>query len=416
MELELVTIGTELLLGFTLDTNSAEIGRALAAQGIRLTRRTSVPDRADDIREAVAAALGRAGAVLTTGGLGPTSDDVTKQTVAGLFAAPIVFDKMLWQRLLERYARFRRVPTANNRSQAEIPEGAIVLPNRWGSAPGLWLEGAPGLVIMLPGVPIEMRNLLQHEVLPRLSRREGAVATVIRSGTVRTTGIAESALAERLGDIESRLAPLTLAYLPGVASVDLRVTAWDLPPGDAEARIEEALRLLEAGAGEFAYGRGSDDLAAVLLAEARRRGCRIAVAESCTGGLLGGRLTAIAGSSDVFVGGIIAYSNAVKRDVLGVGADTIEVHGAVSEPVAVEMAHGAAGRLGADVTVAITGIAGPDGGTPEKPVGLVCFGFHLRGREDGIQRMVFGDREEIRARASQLALFEVLRRLRTLPV
>ncbi|HET9293982.1 MAG TPA: competence/damage-inducible protein A [Gemmatimonadales bacterium] len=415
MELELVTIGTELLLGFTLDTNGAEIGRALAAQGIRLARRTSVPDRADDIREAVAAALRRTGAVLTTGGLGPTSDDVTKQTVAGLFGTPVVFDETLWQALLERYARFRRTPTANNRSQAEIPEGAIVLPNRWGSAPGLWLEGTAGLVIMLPGVPVEMRNLLQHEVMPRITRRGGSVASVIRSGTVRTTGIAESALAERLGDIETRLAPLTLAYLPGVASVDLRVTAWDLPPHEADARLEAALGLLEAGAGEFAYGRGDADLAAVLLAEARRRGCRIGVAESCTGGLVGGRITAVPGSSDVFVGGIVAYSNEVKREVLGVGATTIEAHGAVSEPVAVEMAHGAAARLGADMTMAVTGIAGPDGGTADKPVGLVCFGFHVRGREDSLQRVLFGDREEIRARATQLALFEALRRLRSLP-
>jgi nicotinamide-nucleotide amidase len=415
MELELVTIGTELLLGFTLDTNGAEIGRALAAQGIRLARRTSVPDRADDIRESVGAALRRTGAVLTTGGLGPTNDDVTKQTVAGLFGTPVVFDEALWQALLERYARYRRTPTANNRSQAEIPQGAVVLPNRWGSAPGLWLEGAAGLVIMLPGVPGEMRNLLHHEVLPRLSERTSAAVGVIRSGTVRTTGIAESALAERLGDIEARLAPLTLAYLPGVASVDLRVTAWHLPAAEAEARVSEALGLLEAGAGEFAYGRGNADLAAVLLAEARRRGCRIGVAESCTGGLVGGRITAVPGSSDVFVGGIIAYADEIKREVLGVGAATIGTHGAVSEPVAVEMAHGAAARLGADVTVAVTGIAGPDGGTAEKPVGLVCFGFHVRGHEDSMQRMLFGDRDEIRARASQLALFEVYRRLRSLP-
>jgi competence/damage-inducible protein CinA-like protein len=415
MDLELVTIGTELLLGFTLDTNSAEIGRALAAQGIRLPRRTSVSDRADDIREAVGAALLRTGAVLTTGGLGPTSDDVTKQTVAELFGIPVVFDDSLWQGLLERYARYRRTPTANNRSQAEIPEGAVVLPNRWGSAPGLWLEGAAGLVIMLPGVPVEMRNLLHHEVLPRLSRRVGASEGVIRSGTVRTTGIAESALAERLGDIEARLAPLTLAYLPGVTSVDLRVTAWDLPAAEADARISEALELLEARAGESAYGRDDTDLAAVLLAEARRRGCRIGVAESCTGGLVGGRLTAVPGSSEVFVGGIIAYANEIKREVLGVDAAIIEAHGAVSEPVAVALAHGAAARLGADVTVAVTGIAGPDGGTADKPVGLVCFGFHIRGHEDGMQRILFGDRKEIRARAAQMALFELLRRLRSLP-
>jgi nicotinamide-nucleotide amidase len=179
MELELVTIGTELLLGFTLDTNGAEIGRALAAQGIRLARRTSVPDRSDDIRDAVGAALRRTGAVLTTGGLGPTNDDVTKQTVAGLFGTPIVFDEALWQALLKRYARYRRTPTANNRSQAEIPQGAVVLPNRWGSAPGLWLEGAAGLAIMLPGVPGAQPP--PSRVLPR---SRAPTRWACRSGTV----------------------------------------------------------------------------------------------------------------------------------------------------------------------------------------------------------------------------------------
>ncbi|MBA2627169.1 MAG: competence/damage-inducible protein A, partial [Gemmatimonadales bacterium] len=194
MNVELVTIGTELLLGFTMDTNGAEIARSLASVGVRVVQRTSVGDQAGDIRTAVRDALGRTGAVITTGGLGPTRDDITKRVIAEEFGWPLEFDEAVWASLLERFARARRTPVASNRSQAEVPRGAVVLPNRWGTAPGLWLEGEPGLVIMLPGVPVEMRNLMEHEVVPRLQARSSG--SVIRSRTVRTSGIAESTLAE----------------------------------------------------------------------------------------------------------------------------------------------------------------------------------------------------------------------------
>ena len=228
MNIELVTIGTELLLGFTVDTNGAELARALSAAGVTVVRRTSVSDSADAIREAVRGGLERTGAVITTGGLGPTRDDISKHAVAELFSAPLDFDQHVWAALVERFARIGRVPVESNRSQAEVPRGATVLRNRWGTAPGLWIEGAPGLVIMLPGVPGEMRKLLEHEVVPRLAGR--ADGRVIRSRLVRTTGIPESTLAERMGEIEREIAPLSLAYLPGLDGVDLRVSAWRLPP------------------------------------------------------------------------------------------------------------------------------------------------------------------------------------------
>src|SRR3954447_24116088 len=209
MNIELVTIGTELLLGLTVDTNGAEIARNLAAQGLRVTRRVSEADRGDEIRSAVSEALQRTGAVITTGGLGPTRDDITKKIVAELFQAPLEFQEDVWANLLERFARLGRTPVASNRSQAEVPRGATVLRNRWGTAPGLWLEGAPGLVIMLPGVPIEMRRLLEHEVVPRLAGR--GTGSVIRSLLVRTTGVPESMLAERIGNVEADITPVTLA-------------------------------------------------------------------------------------------------------------------------------------------------------------------------------------------------------------
>ncbi|HXE57463.1 MAG TPA: competence/damage-inducible protein A [Gemmatimonadales bacterium] len=410
MDLELITVGTELLLGHTVDTNGAELGRALAAAGIRVVRRTSIPDEEAAIRDAVAEALRRSGAVLTTGGLGPTRDDVTKKVVAELFGAPLQFDEAIWERLLERFRRLGRPPAPSNRSQAEVPRGATVLPNRWGTAPGLWLEGAPGLAILLPGVPTEMRNLLHHEVLPRLAARGGG--RVVRSRVVRTTGIAESALAERLAGVEPLVAPLSLAYLPGLAGVDLRLTAWRLPPDEAERRLDAAAALLRERGGEFVYGADDDDLAALVLAEARRRGWKLAVAESCTGGLLGGRITAVPGSSDVFVGGVIAYDNRVKLDELEVGAAVLAAHGAVSEPVALAMARGVARRYRTELALAITGVAGPAGGTPEKPVGTVWYAAAMEDTAVARRYVFPGTRDEVRARAAQAALFLLYRLLR----
>ncbi len=409
MSIELVTIGTELLLGMTVDTNGAEIARELAARGIRVTRRTSVTDDADEIRSAVEEALRRTGAVLTTGGLGPTRDDITKKVVADIFNAPLRFDENVWGMLLARFARLERTPAESNRSQAEVPNGAVVLPNRWGTAPGLWLEGAPGLVIMLPGVPLEMRRLLEHEVLPRLGSRGSG--SVIRSLLVRTSGVPESTLAEKIGHIEREIAPVTMAYLPGLEGVDLRLSAWELPPAEADSCLAAAAALLRAKVGSDVYGEGDCDLAALVLQKARARGVRLAVAESCTGGLVGTRLTEVPGSSDVFVGGVIAYDNALKRDLLGVSDSTLAEHGAVSEAVVRAMTVGAIQRLGASAAVAVTGIAGPGGGSHDKPVGTVWLGSALDGDVQSRRSMFPGTRHEIRARAAQAALLLLYRRL-----
>jgi nicotinamide-nucleotide amidase len=408
MNIELVTIGTELLLGMTIDTNGAEIARALAAHGVRVTRRTSVADSGDAIRDAVADALERTGAVLTTGGLGPTRDDITKKVVADLFNAPLDFDETIWAGLLARFATLQRKPAESNRSQAEVPRGATVLTNRWGTAPGLWLEGAPGLVIMLPGVPLEMRRLLETEVVPRLASR--GTGSVIRSLLVRTSGIPESSLAERMGEVEREIAPLTLAYLPGLEGVDLRLSAWGLAPDEAERRLHAAAGLLRSRGLENVYAEGESDLAAVVLDEARSQGARLAVAESCTGGLLGARITEVPGSSEVFVGGVIAYDNALKVGLLGVPEALLVEHGAVSEPVARAMAEGAARRFGVAAAISVTGVAGPAGGTPEKPVGTVWIGCSYHGTVETRRSLFPGSRHEIRARAAQAALFLLHRR------
>ena len=415
MRVEIVTIGDELLLGFTLDTNAAHLARELAAVGIEVVRRTTVGDEPDIIVSGVRDALERTGAVITTGGLGPTSDDNTKPSIASLFGRRMRMDEQILADLHERWRkRFKGDLPATNRNQAMVPEGARILVNRHGSAPGIWLEDERGRwVAMLPGVPREMRGMLADELGPLLSSRaaEREMPRVIRSRTLRLTGVAESALADLLGDLARGPNGLPLAYLPGWEGLDLRLTSRDLPADAADRALDEGVGALRPIAAPWLYGEGSIDMAEVVLDACRTRRMTIAVAESCTGGLLGARLTSIPGSSDVVLGGVIAYGNKVKRDMLGVSDDELREHGAVSEPVARQMAAGVRERTGADIGMAITGVAGPGGGTPEKPVGTVWLAVDVRGDSEVRRVNLLGDRDEIRRRATQSVLEMTRRRL-----
>ena len=415
-QVELITIGDELLLGFTIDTNAAHISRVLAASGIEIVRRTTVGDEANKIAQAVREALDRTGAVITTGGLGPTSDDLTKPAIARIFGRTMKLDEAIAAKLEERWrTRFpNSVFPSSNITQAEIPEGARILVNRHGTAPGIWLEDDRGRwVAMMPGVPREMRGMLAEELLPEIRTRMKGVENVVLSRTLRTTGIAESAIAELLGpnffgDPQSELGSLPLAYLPGVSGVDLRVTAKGMARARAEKLVKEAIVKLRSRVEAYAYGEDDADLAAVVLDRCRALKLNLAVAESYTGGMLGERITSVPGSSDVFLGGVIAYHNDIKKTLLGVRAEDLERYGAVSEEVALQMAAGVRERTGADVGVSVTGIAGPGGGTPEKPVGLVWIAIHFS--DTKARRFhVVGDRAEIRQRAAQAAL-EMVRR------
>ncbi|HVE78439.1 MAG TPA: competence/damage-inducible protein A [Gemmatimonadaceae bacterium] len=414
MRVELITVGDELLLGYTIDTNGAFLGRELAAVGVELVRRTSVGDGAEAIAGAVREALDRTGAVITTGGLGPTSDDRTKPAVAALFGRAMRLDDEI-ARALEARWKARGWPgplPVANRQQAMIPDGAEILTNRHGSAPGIWLEDDAGRwVAMLPGVPREARGMTVDTLVPRLRERLGAAAGVVRSLTIRTTGIAESAVADRLAELAGGIDGLALAYLPGPDGLDLRLTSRGTGGDAADAALVAAAAKLRERIGTYVYGGGDDDLAALVLERCRARGLRIAVAESCTGGMLGARLTAVPGSSDVFDGGIIAYSNEVKRAQLGVTAADLAAHGAVSEPVVRAMTTGVRERFGAGVGIAITGVAGPGGGTPEKPVGTVWVAGDVAGAVTARRLSLIGDREEIRRRATQAALDLVRRSL-----
>ncbi len=407
MDIEIVTIGDELLLGFTIDTNAAHLARELAAIGVRIARRSTVGDTSSEIADGVRTALMRTGAVITTGGLGPTSDDMTKPAIAEIFGRRMYHDEGV-MRGIEELFRSRGYPgpiPATNRVQAMIPEGARILRNRHGSAPGIWLEDDAGRwVAMLPGVPREMKGMLADTLLPLIVDRAGAVSTVVRSRTLRTTGIAESALAERVADIARDIAPLSLAYLPGADGVDLRLTGRDASAVETEALLRSGGDRLRERIGDRIYGEGADDLAKVVVDMCRERGVHIAVGESCTGGLVGARLTAVPGSSAVFVGGVVAYDDRVKVDLLGVDRDTLAQNGAVSESIVRQLASGARERFGTEIGIGVSGIAGPGGGTAAKPVGTVWVAVDVQGTTKASVRGYPGDREEIRHRAAQAAL------------
>lgn len=408
--LELVTIGDELVLGETLDTNGAWLGRRLASEGFRVARHVTVGDDVWAIRDAVEGALVRTGTVLCTGGLGPTEDDLTRPAVAGLFGRDLHVDHAVLEMIRERFARLDRPMPERNRTQAEVPDGARILPNRHGTAPGLVLEDGDRMAILLPGVPSEMRALMEEQVLPLLRARWRVRLRPILHRTLRTTGVPESRLAEQLEGLEDEIAPLTLAYLPASAGVDLRLTSWGaMDESDAERALDAAETLVRARTGDAIYARNGEDLAEVVGRELANRNLTVSLAESCTGGLIAKRLTDVPGSSAYLLSAIVAYANSVKEALLGVRRQTLEAHGAVSRETAREMALGAIDAASADLGLSVTGIAGPGGGTPEKPVGTVWIAVASRdGHTEERMFRLSGDRQGIRDRAAQAALAMLL--------
>ncbi len=408
--LELVTIGNELLLGETVDTNGAWLGRRLAELGLRVVRRVTVGDDDAAIREAVGEALDRTGVVVCSGGLGPTSDDRTKPVVAGLFGRRLVSDPAILATVRSRFERRGLSMPESSRGQADVPEGGLVLPNPRGTAPGLVLDDEDGrFVILLPGVPAELRGLVDEQVMPLLAARMSLSGPVLHR-SVRTFGLTESGVAERVEGIVAELAPLTVAFLPSESGVDLRVTSWgSLDRQAAERALARAAGRLAAALGHAVYSDRGRDLAEVVHERLVARRLRLAVAESCTAGMLAARLTDAPGASAFLLGGAIAYADEAKVRLLDVNPRTLREHGAVSEETALEMAIGARASLDADLAVAITGIAGPDGGTAEKPVGTVWVGaVSADARLSRLLRLA-GERSGIRARSVQGALQLLLR-------
>ncbi|MFG2086673.1 MULTISPECIES: CinA family nicotinamide mononucleotide deamidase-related protein [unclassified Spirillospora] len=367
MRVELLTVGDELLLGDTVNGNAAWLGRRLADHGVDVTRSVVVGDDLDVIIEAVRSALGRAGAVITTGGLGPTSDDLTRDALAKAAGVALVRDPALERRLRERVARAGRELQPMALRMADVPEGARTLVNSAGSAPGLRVELPGGMVYALPGVPFEMRTIMDEVVLPELTGLAGLPAVARR--TLRTARIWESVVATRLAEVEA-MDGVRLAYLPDPAEVKIRIT---VAGPDAAGRLEGVEAHVRSLLGPAVYGVEEDTLDRVVHRLLAGRSETVATAESLTGGLIGAELTAMPGSSATFAGGMVTYATDVKRQVLGVPAELLAEHGAVHPDVAAAMAAGVRDALGATYGLAVTGVAGPDS-QDGRPVGTVYIG------------------------------------------
>lgn len=408
-----VTVGDELLLGTTVDTNAAWLGRHLAARGIPVVRRHTVGDDAVEIRRAVADAAEAADLVLVTGGLGPTPDDLTRDAVAALLGRPLREDPAVLESIEARFReRGAQELPGPNRRVAQVPEGARKLSNPLGTAPGLVMEGDTSLIILLPGVPEELRAIVRVGLEETLVTAFGSRLRPVYHRVIHTTGIPESLLAEQMAEaLGEDHVPVQIAFLPDVRGVDLRLTTAAGTEEEAEERLGRIEERLEPTVQPWRFETARGDLADAVSAALRQRGLRLAVAESCTGGLVAKRLTDLAGSSEVLEGGVVAYANEVKVRELGVDRDILERQGAVSEVVARQMAEGVARRFGVACGLGITGVAGPGGGTEDKPVGTVWFAATVAGRTAVRRERFPGDRDGVRERAAQGALFLLLRLL-----
>ena len=370
MSAEVLCIGTELLLGNITNSNARWLAEQLAALGITHLRQEVVGDNRERVIAAVRAAAGRCRVLITTGGLGPTPDDLTTEAIAAAFETPLVEHPAVWADIQAKLSARGRPIVASNRKQALLPEGAEVLPNATGSAPGMIWSPVPGFTVLtFPGVPSELQAMWQATAVPWLAQA-GLAQGVFASRLLRFWGVGESNLAEQMADLLAGTNP-TVAPYAGAGEVKLRLTARADGPAAADALLAPLEAEIRRRTGTLCYGVDDDSLASVVLAALRRRGESVAVAESCTGGGLGAALAAVPGASDVFVGGVIAYANSVKQELLGVPAALLEQHGAVSDPVALAMAEGARRLTGSTWAIAVTGIAGPGGGSQDKHVGLV---------------------------------------------
>lgn len=406
---EIITIGDEILIGQIVDTNSAWMAEQLNLTGIEVHQITSVHDDLEHIAEALENASQRVDVVLITGGLGPTRDDITRTALCKFFDSRLIFHEPTFEHLRERFTSRGIDLNRLNRDQALVPEACTVIPNVEGTAPGMWFERDHTIFVSMPGVPFEMKGMMTREILPRLARNSRLKAIVHK--TILTQGVPESMLAMRLEEWENNLpSHIKLAYLPSPMAVRLRLTASGDNAGQLSNEIERQTALLHELLPVEIYGYGTDTMAESVARLLLERNATLAVAESCTGGHISHLLTLTPGASAWYTGGITAYSNSVKVQLLGVSPDTLAEHGAVSEQTVSEMAAGVRLTLSADYAIATSGIAGPDGGTPEKPVGTVWISV-AGPTKFFTQKFVFGNnRERNIMRSSQTAL-QLLRKL-----
>ena len=407
MNAHILTIGDELLIGQVINTNQAFIAGRLNAIGVDIAGMSTAPDEMDAVIRALRAAWESTSVTVVTGGLGPTHDDITRTALCAFFRTELVPDGDVRRHIAEIMEK-RNLPwTAAAEDQSLVPRGSVVIPNPVGTAPGLRFTGEGKFMFVLPGVPYEMTEMMDGSVVPFLAPLSGE--TAIRHRTLLTTGIPESFLAARLGDLGQLLGPARLAFLPSPAGVRLRITVHGRTAAEADGIVRDVEQRIREKVSRYIYGTDEEILEGVVGRILAERKLTIAVAESCTGGLIAHRLTNISGSSAYFERGVVTYSDASKTELLSVPAELIGAHGAVSREVAESMASGIRKVSGTDIGLSTTGIAGPAGGTPAKPVGTVWIG--LDGAGDTIAlRFNFGEgRERVKERASQAAL-ELLRR------
>lgn len=403
MKATIITIGDEILIGQILDTNSRYISRALNTHGIVVAERTSIGDNRQQIIETLDRALSQSEVVIITGGLGPTKDDITKHTLCDYFGSTLRYDEVEAEHIRTMLERRNIAFNELNRGQAMVPECCTVLHNAHGTAPGMWFERKGRIVISLPGVPFEMQHLIDDEVMPRLCKRFELREIVHR--TMITFGIAESILAERIATWEEALPGyIRLAYLPAPNVVRLRLSAYEVEGKEVSREIDLLFEKLRTIIPDNIAGFEDASVEELVHNILINRGETLAVAESCTGGTIASKFTAQAGASAYFLCGVVSYSNESKCNVLGVPMADIEQHGAVSEEVAKAMAQGAKVISGANFAVSTTGIAGPTGGSKEKPVGTVWIGIATPNKCFAVRKDCGTDRSQIISRASAYAI------------
>lgn len=395
MKAEIVTIGDEILLGQTVDTNSAYISQKLSQLGIEVDYKISVGDDIKNISEALTIALSRADLVITTGGLGPTNDDITKKAIVKVFKRNLVFHEEILMKVEESFKKRGMEMPKINQNQALLPQGSKAIPNQFGSAPGIFVREENRLFFALPGVPLEMRSMMEKDVLKIL---EKSSKVNVFEKKLRTTGIPESAIYERIEPVLASTSEVKVAFLPSFLGVDVRLNSR------SQERLQEKEKQIGELLGNVVYGEGDITLEEVVGGLLKDKRKTVSVAESCTGGLIGKRFTNVSGSSEYFERGVVSYSNQAKMELLKVPQEMIEKYGAVSEQVAILMAEGIRRISKTDYGLSATGIAGPTGGTPEKPVGLVWIGL-AHENDSFAEKFLFGeDRETNRQRAAQAAL------------
>lgn len=409
MTAEIITIGDELLIGQVINTNQAFIAERLSGIGVVVERMTTVGDDRRQILEAFDAAWRRSTVVIVTGGLGPTHDDVTKKAVCTFFDCELLPHEELRRHITALAKKWNRAWSAAYEEQVLFPSKASLIPNPIGTAGGMLFEQSGKYFIVLPGVPYEMKEMVERSVLPFLKTKSGRQA--LRYLTLRTTGISESMLAQQLGNLDEILQGAKLAFLPSPAGVRMRITVHAHDEEAAEKVLREVERHIRQKVEKYIYGTNDEELEEVVGRLLTERRLTIAVAESCTGGLIADRITNVSGSSNYFERGVVVYSNRSKVELLGVPELLIQAHGAVSREVAEAMAAGIRRTAQTDIGVSTTGIAGPTGGRAEKPVGLVWIGYADSGGSFAL-RFQFGDvRRNVKERAAQAALELVRRRL-----